>query len=58
MTLYENTTNKQIGESIKLKSDTNKTYVIDVNDFVEEFRIEYSEDPPYQPSINMEIVKY
>ncbi len=58
MTIYDSTTGKVVGESIQLKSSENKKYELNVGAYIEEFRIEFSETPPYQPNINMDIIKY
>ena len=58
MTIYDSTTGKAIGESIQLKSSENKKYELNVGAYIEEFRIEFSETLPFQPNINMDIIKY
>ncbi len=58
MKVYENTTNVQLGTTMKLSSTETKTYEIPVNDYVEELKVEFSDEPNYQPSISMEVIKY
>ena len=58
MTIYDSTTGNAIGESIQLKSSENKKYELNVGAYIEEFRIEFSETPSFQPNINMDIIKY